>query len=522
MSGQNVDEGSKALDLREEERDLGRGKRGEGRERWGRETAEKETEVDAKGEEKRKKIGFGEIGEGRGNKEGEGDGKKKGKRLFAGIDFGTSNSSFAVAGGDEVRLVSLDGGRSMPSSVFVLLEDKSGKLVFGRQAFALAHGVYEGEEGSVVQGERTGGRLFRCLKSLLGSSTLDEQVRLADASGYNHCYYFYDLIAEMIRFMKGQAEDQAGGEVEGAVLGRPVRFVDGDDVRDALAQAQLEKIAKRVGFKEVAFLFEPIAAALAYEATLQEEELAAVIDVGGGTTDVSIVRLGPSHAAKADRNRDILSSAGVHLGGTDFDYAIAMEKMAPSFGFKALDGLGRFLPLETYYNFARWSTLNRLYTRKTSREISNFLETAAEDEARRVKRLERIVDFQEAHLAMRAVERAKIALSEDDKSRFDWDDVLPKEDALDIFMARGEMIDEILGEMISRMRKTVLTALQEAGVRAEEIGALFLTGGPAAMPDLRKKIAVDLFPSARLVQGDRFGAVGFGLGLRAQRLFGGR
>ncbi len=108
------------------------------------------------------------------------------------------------------------------------------------------------------------------------------------------------------------------------MLGRPVFFVDDDPVRDARAQASLEQAARRVGLREVQFQFEPIAAALAHEQSLAAEEIVLVADIGGGTSDFSVVRVGPQRSRRVDRRDDVLANHGVHLAGTDFDRRIEL------------------------------------------------------------------------------------------------------------------------------------------------------------------------------------------------------
>src|SRR5690606_23202398 len=116
------------------------------------------------------------------------------------------------------------------------------------------------------------------------------------------------------------------------VMGRPVQFVDDDPVADREAQGQLEAAVRAQGFSEIAFQFEPIAAALDYERQVTAERLALIVDLGGGTSDFTIIRVGPERARKVDRADDILATAGVHIGGTDFDRLLSMSRVMPELG----------------------------------------------------------------------------------------------------------------------------------------------------------------------------------------------
>jgi hypothetical chaperone protein len=135
-----------------------------------------------------------------------------------------------------------------------------------------------------------------------------------------------------LRNLKEKAEAFAGQEIASVVLGRPVRFVDDDDQADARAQSVLERVARQAGFREIAFAYEPIAAAHHYEQTVLREELVLIADIGGGTSDFSIVRVGPERRGRADRSGDVLASTGVRIGGTDLDAALSLASVMPLLG----------------------------------------------------------------------------------------------------------------------------------------------------------------------------------------------
>ena len=127
-------------------------------------------------------------------------------------------------------------------------------------------------------------------------------------------------------------------------MGRPVHFVDDDPARDDQAQQSLLHAAQAVGFHEVSFQFEPIAAALDYERRLSRESTVLVVDVGGGTSDFTVVRLGPERMTHADRTHDVLATTGVHIGGTDFDRQLNLEHVMPLLGHRHIGPQGRPVP----------------------------------------------------------------------------------------------------------------------------------------------------------------------------------
>ena len=318
--------------------------------------------------------------------------------IACGLDFGTSNSAIGVARDNAAALAPLEAGNTlMPSAVFFDYETK-GRVLFGSEAIA----AYVGQ---------TEGRLMRALKSILGSPLIDEKTSLG-----SRMVPLAEVVEIFVRHLKRKAEAFAGQEITSVVHGRPVRFVDDDDKADAKAQEVLEAIARRAGFRDVAFVYEPIAAAHHYEQTVESEELVLIADIGGGTSDFSIVRLGPQRRERADRDGDVLANAGVRVGGTDFDTALSLAAVMP------LLGLGTHLveknlpmPNALYYELATWATINFAYTHKNERELAELLADACEPE--KVGRLLKVVRQRLGHRLAFAVEDAKIALSAADTCR---------------------------------------------------------------------------------------------------------
>src|SRR4029078_8035742 len=150
---------------------------------------------------------------------------------------------------------------------------------------------------------------MRSLKSVLGTSLIDETTRLG-----RQRVSFRDVIAYYLGAVKRRAEQATGVELCDVVQGRPVHFVDNAPDADRKAEDTLRTIARGIGFDDVTFQFEPIAAALDYERQSTSEEVALIADIGGGTSDFSIVRLGFERTDNAYRATDILSNDGVRIG----------------------------------------------------------------------------------------------------------------------------------------------------------------------------------------------------------------
>ena len=270
---------------------------------------------------------------------------------YCAIDFGTSNSGIAVPDGrGGVTLVELEPGyRTMPTSVFYLTDGATAyeplPRLYGRAALA-----------AYVDG--LDGRLMRSMKSILGSSLAEQGT---DVGGGRSVRYA-DVIAGYLRHLKTVAETAAGTTLQRVVLGRPVRFVDDDDERDARAQSTLEAAARAVGFRDVSFQFEPIAAALHHQQGLADERLVLVADIGGGTSDFSLVRVGPGRRGRARRDDDILANHGVHVAGTDFDRHLELAAILPLAGYRGRGPDGREVPSRVYFDLATWHLINTVYT----------------------------------------------------------------------------------------------------------------------------------------------------------------
>jgi hypothetical chaperone protein len=386
-----------------------------------------------------------------------------------------------------------DGKATLPSVVFFNADDE--QVRYGRAALA---DYLEGYEG----------RLMRSLKSLLGTSLMDGQTEVA-----GRALPFRQLLAHFIGEVKRRAEREAGRTFDSAVFGRPVHFVDDDPDADRLAEDTLADIARSVGFREIGFQYEPIAAAFDYESRIEREELVLIADIGGGTSDFSLVRLGPERAQRIDRRADILATGGVHIGGTDFDKYLSLAAVMPLLGHGSALLSGAAVPSSYYFNLATWHTINQAYTRKNIAQLADLVRDAAEPD--KLKRLQRLIDERAGHwLAMR-VEEAKIGLSGAPDVDLDLDRLDPP--AL-VRVGRGLFTDAIAG-MVDSVGATVQRLLDEAGIAPERVDTVFFTGGSSGVASLRERIAA-IVPDARRVEGDLFGSIGAGLAIDAARKFG--
>ena len=417
------------------------------------------------------------------------------------IDFGTSNSAIALPQARGVKLVELEPGyRTMPTAAFYSIEGLAGHedptVQYGRAAV-----------GAYVAGFE--GRLMRSMKSILGSTLATQST---DVGGGREVAYL-DVVSGYLRHLKQMAEHEAGTPLSRVVLGRPVFFVDDDPKRDAAAQAALSKAAKRVGFKDISFQFEPIAAALDFESGIDNEQLVLVADIGGGTSDFSLVRVGPKRRARVERKDDILANHGVHIAGTDFDRRIELKQILPTCGYGSLGPTGREVPSKIYFDLATWHLINTTYSPARLLELAQMKTFYAD--ARHHQRLLRILTERLGHALIARAENAKIQVAETAQGiTIDLDELEPR---LQLTVQETDVIGAIADDL-QRIALASQETLRQANVGRDQVTALYFTGGSTGLPALAARIA-QCFPEATVVRGDRFSSVASGLGLHAHRVF---
>jgi len=431
--------------------------------------------------------------------------------MFAGFDYGTSNCSIGLVREGAVRLVPLeDGDPLIPSTLYAprpeLLLDRNiadirgldvttravDELRFGRAALA------------AYLEAPSAGYFVKSPKSFLGAKGLSDEIKAR----------FVGVVAAMMANVKRHADATAGTTINHVVIGRPINFqgTGGEEEnRDALAM--LIEAARNAGFRDVAFLFEPMAAAMEYEARLDHEECVLVLDIGGGTTDCSFVRVGPDRRATIERDADILGHAGERIGGNDYDQLLALRAIMELLGFG--DELVSGLPIPNTYFVDAVSTNDvnaqqRFFSRRTLARLDRLLL-----EARLPERLARLKTVQTGRLTYRIVrsaELAKVALSDEQNAAIDLDYL---EQGLLGATDRPEFA-QACERLLVHLQGLVAEAVTAAGRQPDVI---YLTGGMARATIVRNYLDRE-FPAAKFVDSNHFASVTEGLTLWAQRLFG--
>ena len=384
----------------------------------------------------------------------------------------------------------------MPTAVFYNAED--GTRAFGRAAIAA---YVDGHEG----------RLMRSIKSILGSDLMDEATELPNGLQVR----YLDVVIGYLRRLKLQAEEHWNASIDRVVIGRPVFFVDDDPKRDARAQDTLLQAARAAKISEVQFQFEPIAAALDYESRLlpsDGERLVLVADIGGGTSDFSVIRASAASHTTVDRRADVMANHGVHLAGTDFDRAINLAAIMPMLGYGGDGPRGLPVPSKIYFDLATWHLINTTYVPSRVAELK-LMRTMYNDE-RAHQRLLRVLEQHRGHdLAARA-ETAKIEVSNFGKATIELGFI---EAGLKQLLTESEQRG-VLRNGVERIVGAARETVRQAQIDSSRIDALYFTGGSTGLDSLVERLT-SAFPAAQTVRGDRFASVASGLAITAQRRF---
>ena len=405
--------------------------------------------------------------------------------LVLGIDFGTSNSACALIDAQgALQVIPLNGAKAeMPTALFFASE---------------THSVLYGAEAMQAYLNGTEGRLLRSLKSLMGSRLMDEYTAVGDKS-----IRFFDIVVLFFKELKRRCEAHVGQPLTHAMLGRPVHFVDDDAERDQLAQETLGRAALEAGFTHIAYQLEPIAAALDYEQRVAKETTALVVDIGGGTSDFTVIRLNPERSAQGDRTADILATTGVHIGGTDFDRLLDLATVMPHLGYKHVGTGGRIVPSSVFFDLSTWHLIHQAYTRK-SMHFAKELWTDYTDQALH-RRLMDALEEQHGHRMLASVEAAKIACS------ISGDSAVVELDFLDRSLAPTVDAANMEAALHASLAQVVQCAQDcVAGAGLQGVDAVYLTGGSSALRTLIEALR-QAMPEATLVEGNRFGGVAAGL-----------
>jgi hypothetical chaperone protein len=418
-----------------------------------------------------------------------------------GFDFGTTNCALAVVDPDGAPRLAHFAGPDGDVATFRSV------LYFDREEKHAPVDVHAGPGALLhyLEREEHDGRLVQSLKSFL-TSRLFSATRIFDRT-----YRLEDLIALLARKLRESAERSLGLSIAHAVVGRPVHFVGAENAEDdALAQRRLEAALHNAGFRSVTFEYEPVGAAYHYERGLAHDERILIADFGGGTSDFSLLWVGPSYRAR--RGEAVLGHDGVGVAGDAFDGKIVRHSVAPLLGrgseFESLYGRRLPVPAWIYQHLERWHHVSFLKSPRTMQLLLDLRREAVAPE--KLDALVRIVDQDLGFALYRAVEKAKRELSERESTRLRLDhDVI----TLDAELARVEF-EAWIAEELAQIAACVDGLLARTGLAPAQVDRVFMTGGSAFVPAVRKLFEAR-FGAEKLRGGQELTSVASGLALRA-------
>lgn len=408
-----------------------------------------------------------------------------------GLDFGTSNSAVALPSGDVLTIDPTSAAPRLFRSVLFFPEGDEGYF-----AGAAAIDQYL---------QRSEGRFIQSIKGWLPSASFNAtQIR-------GRPFKLEDLVALLLRRLREQAEAAAGVHLDEVTLGRPALF-SSDPAQDALAERRLLRAAERAGFSRVRLLIEPIAAALAYEATLSDDELVLVADFGAGTSDLTIMRLGRSRREATDRRQDVIASGGVAIGGDRFDAAIMRHKLLRHFGLGSTYEVMQKrmeVPMSILGRLLSWHEVSFIRERASQELIDRILYSS--DNVAAIEALYDLVEENLAYRLFRAIEAAKIRLSQAPEARITFDEARIH---IDEPISRSEF-DHFCAPLYDELDACTTDLLSRARLDEGQIQAVFLTGGSSQIPTVRQLFA-RRFGEQKLRTADAFTSVAEGLGRGAR------
>lgn len=441
--------------------------------------------------------------------------------MFIGFDYGTANCSIAVMQDGAPRMLTMENGSTLlPSMLSAPTREAVSEWLYrhhqvpatGDEAQALlrrAMNFNREEDIDVLSNSVQFGLaslkqyitdpeevyFVKSPKSFLGASGLKPQ----------QVAVFEDLVCSMMLHIRQQAQSQLTESLDQAVIGRPINFQGlGGDEANAQAVGILERAAKRAGFRDVVFQYEPVAAGLEFEATLSEEKRVLVVDIGGGTTDCSVLLMGPQWRTRHDREQSLLGHSGCRVGGNDLDIALAFKSLMPLLGMGGDTEKGIALPILPWWNAVAINDVpaqTDFYSAANGRLLRDLARDARD--AEKVSLLYKVWQQRLSYRLVRSAEESKIALSE--TTQIDTSLPFISDELATAISQDG--LEAALNQPLTRILEQVQLALENS---SEKPDVIYLTGGSARSPLIKKALAQQL-PGIPIAGGDDFGSVTAGL-----------
>lgn len=444
--------------------------------------------------------------------------------LNVGIDFGTSNSGVAISDGHKVHILPIDQKNIVPEVVKTILYiTRDYKSYIGQEAVELyyRHNVgrlrryakkwvgeleYHGSDGMfyvtdvfTYVDELQPGRLMQYLKTALRTEGLD------GTQVFDRFFSIADLLTMYLRALRLRAEDLLGEKVTGVTLGRPVKFSN-DPQKDLKSQQTLSEAALDAGFNQVNFEFEPVAAALFYELSLTKPENTLIFDFGGGTLDLTIMRLGD----QVKGPRKVYANGGIDIAGSDFDRQIIEKRLLKHFGKGMVED--RIEIAELVKAVADWAVLPEMSIPRARVRLEQAIKAGVVPA--RLKALETLIFNDLAFSFYRVVEEAKIHLSTHGAAVIGL-----SEKDIDLWeLYTRYQFEYDIREYRDQIEKIVFQTVDASGLDLDQIDAVVKTGGSSNIPVFTRMLE-EIFGPEKIKESNTFSSVTAGLGIRAYARF---
>lgn len=410
-------------------------------------------------------------------------------KYLYGIDFGTTNSALAIFDEEKKEIIDTI---IIPSLIYF-----PSTSIPNQEKYVIGELAIESYLSDQMEG-----RFIKSIKQILPRRSFIE-TRIQ-----NKKYNASDLVALILKELKGKADKIIGYNCTKAIIGRPVFFDDDDTMKDTLAQTRLSKAAQIAGFTDIRFQFEPIGAAFAYEKTIQQKENVLVADLGGGTTDFTYLILDPSKVGSKDRKNDMMATGGIYVGGDSFDSSFMWEKGTPYFGkntiYEATPGKPLTVPKSLFANICTWDKMNFFNGLRIQKDIQDYYYYSGNDP--KFKNLITLIDNNLGYSVFQSIEKTKISLTSKTAADFFYAKMginIQEEISLNNY-------NEVIDKDIERISEYLEEFLSVNKINPIEIDSLFLTGG-TSMVSAIQSLFKSKFPHLKINSGDNFKSVAKGL-----------
>jgi hypothetical chaperone protein len=413
-----------------------------------------------------------------------------------GLDFGTTNTVMALAAGqgatDSMAFTSSAGTTDTMRTALSFMKDP----LMGAQALKVEAG-----QAAIRQFIDNPGdcRFLQSIKTFAASALFQGTLI------YARRHQFEDLMEIFLRRLSTYAGDGWPTDAARIVVGRPVHFA-GASPNETLALERYNAALTRLGFPEIHYVYEPVAAAHYFAQTLTRDATVLVADFGGGTTDYSLIRF----ERQAGRlTATPVGHSGVGIAGDQFDARMIDHLVAPEIGkgsqFKSFDKV-LDVPSNYYTSFSRWNQLSIFKGSKEFADLKSLIRSSLEPE--KLETFVDLVEHDEGYPLYQAVSATKMALSHAEEAEFDFAPL----GRAGRKTVRRDAFEGWIADDLARMEGALDEVLASTSTEASAIDKVFLTGGTSFVPAVRS-IFTRRFGDEKIESGGELLSIAHGLAL---------